>query len=309
VNVRQPLRIRAVVVMIASTALLLAACGGGGSDKPSTAPSTNGGSNTSTTASSDGGGNGKCYTTPGSQTAKVRFVNLYTNDTYPQSDIDVYEGFGAKDACGEKLATVPYGEASDYIEVHALDESGNWSVTSYVAGSSDDDHQIINQSETWKGGEQVTIVYAAGDPDFGTTEANGSDQAFFENDPEEGSSSIKAVPGKAVVAIAAQSLQYIVPDDAWKAGVAGTAGCLLGPDDTENSSTNIGGTSLLEYPVAPGSLELALYKVNPTASINCTGTPAIGPVTFDAADGSRTLVLAYGPDAQTLKLLVLPVDD
>jgi hypothetical protein len=261
---RQPLRIRALVVIVASAALLLSACGGG-SDKPSSTPSTNGGggSDTTTTASSDAGGNGKCFTTPGSQTAKVRFVNLYTNDTYPQGDIDVYEGFGAKDACGEKLATVPYGEASDYIDVTALDESGNWSVTSYVAGSPDDDHQIINQSETWKGGEQVTIVYAAGDPDFGTTEANGSDQAFFENDPEEGSSSIKTVPGKAVVAIGATALQYVVPDDAWKAGVAGTTGCLLGPNDTETSSTNIGGTSLLEYPITPGSAELGLYKVNP----------------------------------------------
>ena len=74
--------------------------------------------------------------------------------------------------------------------------------------------------------------------------------------------------------------------------------------DTESTRTNIGGTQLVQYTTDPGSLSLGLYPSNPG---KCTGTPAIGPVTIDAAAGSRTLVFAYGTDAQDLKLLVLPI--
>jgi hypothetical protein len=53
-----------------------------------------------------------------------------------------------------------------------------------------------------------------------------------------------------------------------------------------------------------GTVNLGLFPSNPGV---CTGTPAIGPATINAAAGSRTLVHAYGPDKQNIKLLVLPV--
>ena len=306
-TVRQPLRARAFVVMAISATLLLAACGGG-SSKPSSTPSTNGGggSNTTTTSDSGSGGNGKCYTTPGKQTARVRFVNLYTNSTYPKGDIDVYQGYGADDACGKKLATIPFGTATDYVDVTASDKSGNWDTTAFVGGSSADDHKIITQSETWKGGEQITMVFMGSEPQAGVPAAGGGDQTFFETPNQDGTSTIAAVPGKAVLAIGAASLQYVVKDGAWTAGITGTPGCLLAVGDSKDSRTNVGGTSLLAFPVAPGSLEFSLY---PSIPGTCAGTADIGPTTIDAAAGSRTLVLAYGGDAQSLRLLVLPIKD
>ncbi len=301
--VRRHSRVRAYVVIGVFSALLLAACGGGGSSsKPASAPTTSGSaSETSTTAA---GGNGNCFATPGTQKARVRFVNLFTNPTYPNSAIDVMQGFSGSDPCGKKLATVAFGQASDYVDVTADDPSGNWEVAGYVGGSTATDHQIITQSETWKGGEQVTIVFEGAEAQSGLPAGSGGDQVFFENGSQGDLSGFATVAGKAVVGIAATALQYVVKDGAWSAGVAGQSACLRAVGDTATTTSSIGGTELVQYLVAPGTTQIGLYPSDPGT---CTGTPNIGPATIDAAAGSRTYVFAYGQDAQHLKLLVLPV--
>jgi hypothetical protein len=297
---------RAITGIAISAALLFAACGGSGSSKANTTtpPTDAAAGATTTTGGSSGGGNGSCYTTPGKQKARVRFVNLFTNTTYPSSDIDVYQGYEASDPCGKKLATVPFGHASDYIDVTASDDSGNWNATAYVAGSAAKDHEIITQSETWKGGEQVTITFQGGEHQADLPASAGGDQAFFESPTTDASSALKAVAGKAVLGIAATSLQYVDPNGAWVAGLAGQPACLQALGDTSSTRTNIGGTQLVPYTVAPGSLSLGLYPSDPG---KCTGPPQIGPATIDAAAGSRTLVFAYGTSPKELKLLVLPI--
>jgi hypothetical protein len=307
VSIRHPRPRVALVGLALASALVFAACGGGGSSKASdgTTPGTSPAGNGATTSAPDAGGNSNCYTTPGTQTAKVRFVNLFTNATYPQGDIDVWQGYGASDGCGKKLATIKYGEATDYIDVTAADKDGNWSATGFVPGGADEDHEIINQTETWKGGEQVTIVFMTNDPSNGQPEHTGSVSAVFEKDPAQ-EPSFAPVPGKGVIGVSANALQYVDKEGAWIGGIAGQTACLLGPGDTENTRTNVGGTSLISYPVPPGSVDFGLFNSIPG---KCTGTPAIGPATIDAAAGSRTLVFAYGPDKQNEKLLVLPVTD
>jgi hypothetical protein len=300
------LRVSRILVPAISAILLLGACGGS-SAKPSASDTTLGDSGAATTTSAagaGGGGNGKCFTDPGPQKARVRFVNFFTDATYPSGDIDVWQGVSGTDGCAKKLATLSYGSASDYIDVTASDSSGNWSTVAYVAGSVADDHEIISQSETWKGGEQVTVIFQNQDPTSGNGPAAGSDQSFFESHSDV-NSTLDAVPGKALVAIGAAAIQYVVPDGAWRAGISGVAGCLKTADDTDTTSTSIGGTSLIPYAVAPGSLQLSLHPSDPGT---CAGKADYGPVTIDARAGSRTYVLAYGPDPQNIKLLVLPID-
>jgi len=289
-----------------SGALLFAACGGSGSSKANTTTPPAGGASATTTTTSAGssGGNGQCYTPAGKQKARVRFVNLFTNSTYPSSDIDVWQGYGGSDPCGKKLVTVPYGHASDYVDVTASDESGNWSAVAYVGGSTAKDHEIITQTETWKGGEQVTITFEGGEHQADLPPSSGGDQAFFESPTPDDSSALKAVAGKAVLGIAAASLQYVTPNGSWVAGLTGQPACLLAVGDTASTRTDIGGTQLVPYTVGAGTLSVGLYPSDPG---KCTGTPAIGPASVDAAAGSRTLVFAYGTSAQDLKLLVLPV--
>lgn len=297
----QVLRLAAVSAL---AGVALVGCGGNNdSASPSTTKAASG--DTATTTSAASGAKGNCYTTPGKQKARVRFVNLFTNATYPSSAVDVYQGSSATDPCGKKLATVPFGSASEYVDVSALSESGSWTATAYVAGSTDDQHKIIDQGETWNGGEVVTIVFSGSEPstDTGLPPSSGSVQAFFENGD---SPAIAAPPtGKAAVGIAATSLQHVDKDGSWRAGVSGQSGCLKAEGDTDSTTTNIGGTQLVSYTVDPGSLNLGLFPSDPG---DCTGTPAIGPTTVDAAAGSRTFVFAYGVDKQSEKLLVLPLE-
>ena len=305
---RQHARRRTIVGLMTAAVLLLAACGGGGSSKASSTPTSDssGGGSATTTTGSGSGGNGQCFTDPGPQKARVRFVNLFTNSTYPGGDIDIRQGFSGADPCGKKLATVKFGEASDYIDVTASDSSGNWEVAAYPPGATDESHQIISQSETWKGGEQVTIVVIGQDPTAGNSPSAGGDQAFFEKPVSDLNPQTNPVTGKGLVIIGASSVQYIAPKDAaWVAGVAGQTKCLTAVGDTDpNTRTNIGGTSLVPYQVTPGTLSLSLFKSDPGT---CTGTPAIGPVTVDSAAGSRSLVFVCGTSATSLKLLVLPI--
>jgi len=308
-HTRPSLRGRNCVVFATSVILLLAACGGGGSSKPASAPSNNSGDAGATTTTSGGGdgggGSGSCFTKPGTQTAKVRFVNLFTNTAYPSTDIDVWQGYGGTDPCAKKLATVKYGSASDYIDVTAADSSGNWAAGAYVTGSTADDHKIIDQSETWKGGERVTIVFMGSQSEAGSNNApsSGADQTFYESHSDI-NSTLDAVPGKGLIAIGAASIEYVVKDGSWNAGIVGQSKCLTAVGDTDTEKTSIGGTSLIPYPVDPGTVSIGLYLSDPGT---CTGTPAIGPATVSADAGSRTLVFAYGVDPQNLELLVLPV--
>ena len=308
VIVRQHPRSRALVTLGIASVLLLAACGGGGgSSKPSSTPTSGNGSldSSTTTTNSGGGGNGTCLQPPGPQKARVRFVNLFTNSTYPSGAIDVLQGFSGKDACAKKLATLPFGTASDYIDVTATDDSGDWQMVAFTPGSTDDNHEIISQTETWKGGEQVTFVIQGQDPTSGNGPSAGGDQAFFEkNSAGNTESSLAIAPDKASVGIGAASIQYVVKDGAWVAGVTGKPGCLKATGDTDTTRTNIGGTSVVPYVLDPGSTAISLYPSDPGT---CTGTPDIGPLTIDTTAGSRTFVLAYGPDKQHLKLLALPV--
>jgi hypothetical protein len=283
----------------ACAVVVLGACGGGSSGtKPAsltsasttTAPNSNG--------SGSGGGGSDC---PSAKVhARVRFVNLYTNSTYPKGDIEIWQGY-TRTGCSKRLATIGFGKASDFVDVTANDDQGNWEATAFVPGGSDDDHQIIQQSETWKGGEQVTMLLFAQEPTSGNPASFGSDQVLFEKDPSQ-ETTITTAPGKATIVASGVAVQAAVPDANWRLGVP-RAGCLSSTDDTPNSTTSVGGTSALQFAVDPGPIDVALYPIDPGT---CAGTPAVGPVSIDAQEGSRTLVLAYGTDKQSLALLVLP---
>ncbi len=287
-----------------AAALLLAACGGGGNGAEAS-PDTRAPGTTAGTTEGSGGGKGDCSREPGEQKARVRFVNAYTNPTYRSNDIEVWQGYGVDDACRRKLATVPFGTASDYVEVTATDGDGNWNMVAYVDRASDD-IRIVEQGETWTGGEQITFVIEGGDPGSGGRPSAGGVQAVYEKSPKAGDVAVEAVPGRAVIGIGSYALEHVLDDNAWSAGADLQGACLESDGDTGSRREVIGGTDLVSFTVDPGGLVLGLF---PSRAGNCAGTPAIGPATIDARAGSRTLVLAYGTGAQDLKLLVLPVQD
>ncbi len=127
------------------------------------------------------------------------------------------------------------------------------------------DHQPERDVEGWRAGHHRLHGQAASAPSDNAP-SSGSDQTSYESHCDV-NSTLDAIPGKAL-------------------------------------KTNIGGTSLIPYPVTPGTINLGFYKSGPGA---CGGTPDIGPASIDGAEVSRTLVLVYGTSATALKLLVLPV--
>ena len=232
----------------------------------------------------------------------MRFVNVFTNSRYRSSDIDVWQGADATDPSAKKLATVPFGKASDYIEVTTTDATGKWDATAYIAGSTDHDHEIISQREQWLGGEQATIVVEGSAAQSDGPASAGTDEAFLEKSNTGTPGVLVVVPGKASLGISSAALQHVAKGDAWVAGVAGKPGCLRAVSDTNSTTTPITGSRLVQYTLDPGAFELALYPGS-----HCEGTPDMGPVPMNPTAGSQTLVFAYGADAHHLALLVLPI--
>ena len=243
-----------------------------------------------------------CTTTPGTQTARIRFVNLYTNPKYPKRAIDVWQGLGASDPCAKKLTTVPFGKASNYIDITASNEAGDWSAAAYIAGSTDKNHKIVVRGARLLGNEQATMVVEGAAPRTGVPASAGRDQTFLEKNNLGKPALLVPTAGKAALGITA-ALPTAAENGAWLAAVTGKAGCLPALTDTASNRTTISGTRLVRYSVDPGSLRLALHG----GSGGCTGRPDIGPATVDARAGSSIFVFVYGADTEHLALLVLPI--
>lgn len=298
------MRARALVALTVASALTFGACGGkshSASTPSSPAPSTDkpSGVSTGTTAVK-----AKCETAPGKQTARVRFVNVYTNPKYPESAVDIWQSRGADDPCAKKLTTVPFGQAGDYIDITASDASGNWSAAAYVAGSNDKAHEIVVQGEKWLGGEQATMVFEGTAPQAGAvaSPSAGNDQTFLEKNNVGEPGLLLPAPGKAALGVTS-ALKNVVDNGTWVVGSA-KSGCIGALGDAGSTRAHVRGLQLVRYSVDPGSMDLAFYPAIPGT---CVGPPAIGPVTVNAAPGSSAFVIAYGSDAQHLKLLVLPI--
>ena len=295
-------RRRAAVVLGITSVLLIGACGGKSKSESTPAPSPSTGEHRVSVSTETTAAKVKCVTTPGQQKARIRFVNLYTNKTYPKRDIDIWQGLSATEPCAKKLTTVAFGDTSDYIDITASNEAGDWSAAAYIAGTTDPDHEIVVRAERWLGSEQATMVVEAAEPRAGVPTSAGSDQTFLELNNLGKPALLVPQEGKAALGITS-ALQTVVKDGAWVAG-GGQSTCLRALSDTASHRSNIGGTQMVRYSVDPGSLQLALY---PSNSGSCSGAPDIGPVKVDAAPGSATFVFAYGVDAKNVELLVLPI--
>ena len=294
-------RPHALVALTVASALLFGACGGKSHSKST--PSTN--APTTDTASAVSPGTtavkAKCVTVPGKQTARIRFVNLYTNPEYPESAVDVWQGLGPDDPCAKKLTTVPFGQAGEYTDVTASDASGHWSAVAYVAGSNDKEHEIVVQGETLLGGEQATMVFEGTAPQAGAAASAGSAQTFLEKNNVGDPAMLVPAKGKVSLGITS-ALQTVVDNGVWVVG-SPKSGCIRALSDTGATRVHVAGTAIIRYSVDAGE-PVAFYPAIPGT---CTGAPVIGPVTVNGAAGSSAFVIAYGADAKNLKLLVLPI--
>ena len=248
----------AAVALGITLVTLLGVCGGKSKSENAPSPSAS-------TTDKNGAGvatestvaKAKCETTPGKQKARIRFVNVYTNKTYPKSDIDIWQGLSATDPCAKKLTTVPFGQASDYIDITPSNEAGDWSAAAYVAGATDRSHEIVVRGGNlagWRAGDDGGRGRRAArrrsrqrgpGPDVPRGEQRSANPRC--------SFRLRARPHSASRARCRPSSKTA----SWFAGV-GKSTCLRSLSDTASHRTTIGGTQVVRYSVDPGSLDVAV---------------------------------------------------
>jgi hypothetical protein len=294
--------------------VLAAACGGGsaattgptipgitsapGSDNPATSSDP-----LVTLPPSTGGGGGPSLKPSG---AKMRIANLYTPATGTPPALDIYGGFSAE--AGPLLASVPYGTISDWFDPGVLGNENDAMLSFYVHGKTGMNEEIGTQTETLKGGEQITMFIGAGDAD--NKNSSGIQFArwtvFFENGTDfplpspVADKAIVMALGLALGAVpgTAETFLYMSVDGACLPNVEG------GIDGTPQP---FGPGSQQNYLAPAGSKDAYIELPGENGIPDCTSKGTLTPVHYDIAAGERAWLAFYSPDGKTLKALQVKV--
>ena len=304
------MRVRAMVL----AAVFVASCGGAGGaatnqpvaspGQPSdaAAPTGTGVAAVATDVPASAAGNGQ----PGSiraSGARIRVVNLY-NGAAALSAIDVY---GNYQAIGAPLMSVPYGTASDWFDPGILDDQRNAEVTFFPAGKHTPDDLLVDQSETLRGTERITMILGTGDNKKADGTSYGQLEVQFEN------STMNPLP----TPHSNQSLVEVDPLSlaGWP-GAGGSApsgymylstgsGCLktVGNegDDTVGVQPLSAHRGSARFSIPAGAQKLSLH-----ASETCTDSSPYPDIAVNLTAGQAARVLLYSGNGKDLNTLVLP---
>lgn len=299
-----------VCVLVGSVGLI--GCGGSSS---STSASTNvadpsaGGSSESTvaknkaTSATSAGGGGVAAIADSLGTIKVKVINLASKSDGTSAVLDVYVGF-VDPAMGAlpkpNKAAVPFGSIAE-LDVPISKSTKAADVSVSVAGSKENKDWISGVGVTAEPGERFVFTLTF-------SKNNDAESLSFQSSNEvpkdvPGAPALDvAVPGKAVIIASSRALELMLADkNSFQLGSPGK-GCLT--HAIAGDTINVGGTSLVPYVADPGAVTVALF---PSEDITCEGTPASAAFSFDAAAGSRTMVLAYGTAADAIKFISVPL--
>jgi hypothetical protein len=289
--------------------LIAAACGGGSTattaptlgGQPSAAPGQSAAPSLviPTLPPVGGGGGGPALKPSG---AKMRIANLYTPATGTPPALDIYGGFSAQ--AGPLLVTVPYGTISNWFDPGVLGDNGDASLSWYPQGKTGSDDSIGTQTETLKGGEQITIFIGAADADNKTQSGiqNARWKVFFEtdtNNPLPSPIADKAVIMADGVALAAvpgtsETFLYVSVDGTCLTNVEGTS---------DNTAQPFGPESQQNYVAPAGSKDAYIELPGPNGAPDCASKGTLTPIHYDVAAGERAWLAFYSPDGKTLKAL------
>jgi len=287
-------------LLVSVLALALAACGGGDDSDDAS-----GSSATDVDVTDDGAPTDETdFTLPEPPDAefedyaegRIRFANFWRVDG-EGSPVDLYWGSGAE--TGEPIATLEYGEVSDWytmrLEANPFtdDDEARLRVVIQRPGDTSFDGFLQTVDETLDGGDQWTLVMGWTDtfnpdrPDGMTT------QLVFEEevgDPPAGQAllllndiGIRGLEGEFISLDAAGTCnqEWLISNDI-AIGNAGTA-----------------------YPVPAGAVDVVAHDANIT---DCAEAAATEPLPLDLADGDRYLVLAWGTSREERTLTALEIE-
>jgi hypothetical protein len=292
--------------------LMAAACGGGSTATTAptlgTPPSAPPGVSTAPslvipTLPPLGGGGGPALKPSG---ATMRVANLYTPATGEPPALDIYSGTSAQ--YGTLVASVPYGTISDWFDPGVLDASGDASLTWYVHGKTGQNDDIGNQTETLKGGEQITVFIAAGDAD--NKNSSGIQFArwkvFFDNGADFPLPS--PVAGKAIVMADGIGLSAVPGTSETFLYMSVDGECLPNVEGGSQGTPQPWGPGSQQSYLAPaGSKEMHIELPGTNGIPDCKSNGKFPPFKYDVAAGERAWLAFYSPDGKTLKALQVKV--
>lgn len=237
--------------------------------------------------------------------AKLRIVNLYAPADHPKgATLTGYtEGqLITQNAPGTgppTFGTFDYGVVSDYMGV---DPSAVGSIVFFVNG---EPAQIASANiDGSVAGRYTVIMYAndQGNASFGTFNETPAASDVAQKFP----GALSAAPeGKALIVADGGPLQYIGSHDGYNLGEPGK-GCfaLQVPDGPTDGQSNIPSGGSLNYVADAGTHQIAFFN---SSDGNCSQAPAIGPIPVTLAAGDRTILVGWGMDTSSLKLMNIPV--
>lgn len=292
---------RPIATLPVIASLLLGACGGPAGGSPS--PAGTGGTPTAGAPTSATGGN-----LPESG-ALVRVVNLYANESGPQT-LDIY-GFGGTEIVSHQVlvATVAYGTASDWFNPGYVEGSAGArtaGVAVHLAGAAD---QLIGARDTSiVPGSRATVIVGPSDnlgPLIGIR---------LDSHPDTGHGGVpQALADSGVLVTSHQGMPPEFDRSSFYASIGDY--CLRSkfpnPDIEEIVGHPLGQPIGNELVVEPGSHTLTIHpgSEDPQQPTTCQDSP-LAQAPLQIAMGGRAYVFIYTePGESDLNVLVAPFAD
>jgi hypothetical protein len=239
--------------------------------------------------------------------AKVRVANLFNPITGDPGPIDVYAAPWVE-AGAKPLLSVPYGEVSPAFDPTVADDAGDMFLSFYASGVTGNGSELISQTETLKGGENIVFYLATGSLQDSGKYGGALGTAFAVSTVDFGGPTL--APGKALLTVSAIGLDRILknPDKlAWI--VSFGHGCAPGINGDANDISIIDpGTTGGEYALDTGPVTISFHPFDSTAGTapDCSN-PSVLDAQVQATAGQKLVLVLYAPKDGQLKALVIPV--
>lgn len=242
--------------------------------------------------------------------AKVRIVNAYAPLNGDPGPIDVYAAPWVLEGA-TPLISIPYGTVSPFFDPTVADEQGNMFLSMYWAGTTGNGNALIDQTETLKGGEEITFILTTGSSVQDSGRHYGQLNVFFARVKGDLLGQPTPNPGKGLLFVDTFGTDNVQPSTAGGEWYFGTGdGCTKSLSDKPYSLTGVGPGGSGAFELDPGTYagELHAYPPGYDQFPDCSNAALVGdlPVTI-TADSSAVLLL-YAAKEGPLQSLFLPLN-
>lgn len=243
--------------------------------------------------------------------AKVRVVNAYAPLNGDPGPIDVYAAPWVLEGA-TPLITIPYGTVSPFFDPTVSDEQGNMFLSMYWAGTNGNGNQLIDQTETLKGGEEITFILTTGPSTQDSGRHYGQLNVFFARVKGDLLGQPTPNPGKGLLFVDTIGIDNVQPSTVGGAWYFGTGdGCTKTINDDTYTLTGVGPGSSATFELDPGTYagELHAYPSGYDSFPDCSNSALIGNMPVTITDGGSAVLLIYAAQEGDLQSLFIPLGE